>query len=421
MSTYAIANSIQTSKGKDCKMYDYEGLDDKSFNKDFRRAAELNGLTWYPWVGANYASAKKKILFVAESHYSSENDPKLIAKKLAEVADDIDLTKDVAWESHVNNWWDNVMVRGLHQALFKTSRLPEDGRKSLWKTTAFYNFIQRPMEYNANNKERPSGEEFFAGWNTFVAVVKILKPEVVVFIGTTAMGCFRQALSAMHIKHEEVSCEFANGAYSRSGWLEVDNYRTSLLSIRHTSNFFSWPTWNEVLTRRIPGVVKFLNDIVFSGYDGERVVDDGTLPDAEQLKGLPTWLNHRPILACDYQELNKTVVDRDYDDAKFISVGRAQYDNDDLSVKMFRWSGKRWSRQSEEVPIQRLPFMMAMMLNAIYRVQHKNQKRFKSDMDERLVMPEDLDFMGDCFDAYKELINRGLKEVKDLINRIDID
>ena len=245
-------------------MYDYEGLDDKSFNKDFRRAAELNGLTWYPWVGANYASAKKKILFVAESHYSSENDPKLIAKKLAEVADDIDLTKDVAWESHVNNWWDNVMVRGLHQALFKTSRLPEDGRKSLWKTTAFYNFIQRPMEYNANNKERPSGEEFFAGWNTFVAVVKILKPEVVVFIGTTAMGCFRQALSAMHIKHEEVSCEFANGAYSRSGWLEVDNYRTSLLSIRHTSNFFSWPTWNEVLTRRIPGVVKFLNDIVFS-------------------------------------------------------------------------------------------------------------------------------------------------------------
>lgn len=402
-------------------MYDYEGLDDKSFNKDFRRAAELNGLTWYPWVGANYASAKKKILFVAESHYSSENDPKLIAKKLAEVADDIDLTKDVAWESHVNNWWDNVMVRGLHQALFKTSRLPEDGRKSLWKTTAFYNFIQRPMEYNANNKERPSGEEFFAGWNTFVAVVKILKPEVVVFIGTTAMGCFRQALSAMHIKHEEVSCEFANGAYSRSGWLEVDNYRTSLLSIRHTSNFFSWPTWNEVLTRRIPGVVKFLNDIVFSGYDGERVVDNETLPDAEQLKGLPTWLNHRPILACDYQELNKTVVDRDYDDAKFISVGRAQYDNDDLSVKMFRWSGKRWSRQSEEVPIQRLPFMMAMMLNAIYRVQHKNQKRFKSDMDERLVMPEDLDFMGDCFDAYKELINRGLKEVKDLINRIDID
>ena len=402
-------------------MYDYEGLDDKSFDKDFRRAAELNGLTWYPWVGAKYALAEKKILFVAESHYSSENDPEQIAKKLAEVAGDIDFTKDVAWESHVNSWWDNVMVRGLHQTLFKTSRLPEDGRRALWENTAFYNFIQRPMEYNSRVKERPSGEEFYAGWNTFVGVVKILKPDVVVFIGTTAMGCFRQALSAMHVRHEEVSCEYANGAYSRFGWLEVDNYRTSLISIRHTSNFFSWPTWNEVLTRRIPEVVTFLNDIVFSGYKGERVVDDGTLPEAEQLKDLPTWLHHRPILACDYREVNKTIVDRDYDDAKFISVGRAQYNNDELSVKMFRWSGNRWSRQSEEVPVQRLPFMMAMMLNAIYRVQHKNQKKFKSDFNERLVMPEDLDFMGDCFGAYKELICRGLKEVKDLINRIDID
>ena len=126
-------------------------------------------------------------------------------------------------------------------------------------------------------------------------------------------------------------------------------------------------------------------------------------------------------MACDYQELNKTVVDHDSDDARFISVGRAQYNNDELSVKMIRWSGYGWSRQSEEVPVQRLPFMMAMLLNAIYRVQHKDQKRFKSDMDECLVMPEDLDFMGDCFDAYKELLCRGLKEVKDLINRIDID
>ena len=277
------------------------------------------------------------------------------------------------------------------------------------------------MEYNCRVKETPSGEEFYAGWNTFVGVVKILKPDVVVFIGTTAMGCFRQALSAMHVRHEEVSCEYANGAYSRFGWLEVDNYRTSLISIRHTSNFFSWPTWLVAPTRRSPEVAPFPNDTVLAGHEGERVVDEGTLPEAEQLKDLPTWLHHRPILACDYQELNKTIVDRDYDDAKFISVGRAQYNNDELSVKMFRWSGNRWSRQSEEVPIQRLPFMMAMMLNAIYRVQHKNQKKFKSDFNERLVMPEDLDFMGDCFGAYKELICRGLKEVKDLINRIDID
>lgn len=401
-------------------MYDYEGLDDKSFDKGFRRAAEFNGLTWYPWVGAKFAASEIKILVVAESHYSSESDPKRIARKLAEVADDIGFTKDVVWESHVNEWWQNTMVSGLHRALFKTSQLSEQGRKSFWGSVAFYNFIQRPMEYNAEVKERPSGDEFFAGWNTFVEVAKILKPDVVIFVGTTAMGCFKQALSAMNMKHEETSCEYANGAYSRFGWLETDNHRTSLISIRHTSSFFSWPTWNGVLMRRLPEVMKYLNDIVFSGHTGERIVDDGTLPAAEELEGLPTWLEHSPILACDYQELNRTVLQKDYDDPRFISVGRAQYDPDNLSVKIFRHGGKRWSRQSEEVPIQRLPFMMAMMLNAIYRVQHRDQKRFKSDLDECLVRPEDLDFMGECFGEYKELISKGLKEVKDLVNRIDI-
>lgn len=401
-------------------MYDYENLDDKSFDKDFKRAAEFNGLTWYPWVGAKFASAKMRILIVGESHYSSESDKKLIAKKLAEVADDAWFTRDIVWESHVNEWCPVEMANGLHRALFKTSRLPEEGRKSFWGGVAFYNFIQRPMEYNGEVKERPSWAEFFAGWNTFVEVVKILKPEVVIFVGTTAMGCFKQALSAMNVKHEETSCEYANGAYSRFGWLETDNHRTSLISIRHTSNFFSWPAWNDVLMRRLPQVMKYLNDIVFSGYTGERIVDDGALPVAEELEGLPTRLNHAPILACNYSEINRAVLNKDSEDPRFISVGRAQYDPDSLSVKIFRHIGRQWSRQSEEVPVQRLPFMMAMMLNAIYRAQHKKQPQFKSDLNECLVRPEDLDFMGECFDEYRELICKGLKEVRDLINRIDI-
>ena len=45
---------------------------------------------------------------------------------------------------------------------------------------------------------------------------------------------------------------------------------------------------------------------------------------------------------------------------------------------MFRTgqNGNRWSRQSEEVPIQRLPYMMVMLLAAIYRVQDSEDKDF---------------------------------------------
>lgn len=74
------------------------------------------------------------------------------------------------------------------------------------------------------------------------------------------------------------------------------------------------------------------------------------------LAGLPTWLGHKPVLACDYQEANEAAGGFDSDAARFISVGHAQYDPNAFSVKMFRWSGNRWSRQSEEIPVQRLPY-----------------------------------------------------------------
>ena len=53
-------------------------------------------------------------------------------------------------------------------------------------------------------------------------------------------------------------------------------------------------------------------------------------------KEVPMNLSHKPIVACDYQELNKRLGNFDYSDSKFLSVGRAQWDQNDLSVKVFR-------------------------------------------------------------------------------------
>lgn len=43
---------------KDMVVYDYEGSDDKSFDKDFERTVEFYGLTWHPWVGVRFASSE---------------------------------------------------------------------------------------------------------------------------------------------------------------------------------------------------------------------------------------------------------------------------------------------------------------------------------------------------------------------------
>ena len=65
----------------------------------------------------------------------------------------------------------------------------------------------------------------------------------------------------------------------------------------------------------------------------------------------PRYLKHRPVVLLPYAEH-----DRDYagnTDCKWISIGWAQWNQRTLSVKTLRYTGTRWSRQSEELPLHR--------------------------------------------------------------------
>ena len=64
---------------------------------------------------------------------------------------------------------------------------------------------------------------------------------------------------------------------------------------------------------------------------------------------LPKHLQHKPVFAMPYEWLEGP----GQSDTEFISVGFAQWDNEtsDLSVKLMRHTGKRWSRQAEELPL----------------------------------------------------------------------
>lgn len=66
----------------------------------------------------------------------------------------------------------------------------------------------------------------------------------------------------------------------------------------------------------------------------------------------PSGLSHKPVVLMPYAPF-----DGGYSgdtDAKFISIGLPTWDWDDgLSVKIFRHTGNRWSRESEEVPLHR--------------------------------------------------------------------
>ncbi len=130
---------------------------------------------------------------------------------------------------------------------------------------------------------------------------------------------------------------------------------------------------------------------------------------------MPTWLSHKPIIACNYRMLNPD----DYEDAQYISIGRAQYDPNDASVKIFRHSGNRWSRQSEEVPIQRLGYMLEMLLAAMLQCQRSGEESFRSELLEEIIAPEDLDFLREQIRTNRHSICDSLNRIKALIEEIN--
>lgn len=402
-----------------------EHMIDKTFDAAFRKCAEKHSLTWLPWVGRDYKkTGEHRLLIVGESHYSNENDPSKRQMSLDEVAKNENFTRLVVQEE-LDLAWRNHFMEGLHRALVGTINLGK-GRARLWQNVAFYNFIQRPMEYNEQDKERPTSEEFYLGWNTFVSILKIIRPQYVLFIGNSALNYFDAAMNAQGIDSKAKVLPYMNGAYPRSALIEVEGNTSRLFAIRHASQFFSWPVWHDFLKSQMPDEMEWISRLVFAGAEPSMDEVDDKIDSAKEprihTKNIPLRLEHKPIIACNYDEINGKNGALDYNDARYISLGRAQYDPDSITIKVMRHTGRKWSRQSEEVPAQRLPYMMLMLLSAIYRTQNPDMKDFHTDvLEEEVIAPQDIELLQSELAYWGKPIKHALKGMKDLLDRIDID
>lgn len=71
---------------------------------------------------------------------------------------------------------------------------------------------------------------------------------------------------------------------------------------------------------------------------------------------IPTSLKHKPVIVSeDYERIDgKTAYNSD---TKGLSLGLAQWNDRgkvDISAKVWRFTGEKWSRQSEELPLHRV-------------------------------------------------------------------
>lgn len=71
---------------------------------------------------------------------------------------------------------------------------------------------------------------------------------------------------------------------------------------------------------------------------------------------IPTTLKHKPVIVSeDYEHIDGRNADNTT--AKGLSLGLAQWNDRgkvDISAKVWRYTGEKWSRQSEELPIHRV-------------------------------------------------------------------
>ena len=71
---------------------------------------------------------------------------------------------------------------------------------------------------------------------------------------------------------------------------------------------------------------------------------------------IPTTLKHKPVIVCEnYENVDGRLAYNS--DAKGLSLGLAQWNDRgkvDISAKVWRYTGEKWSRQSEELPLHRV-------------------------------------------------------------------
>jgi hypothetical protein len=95
---------------------------------------------------------------------------------------------------------------------------------------------------------------------------------------------------------------------------------------------------------------------------------------------IPTELKHKPVIVAeDYESIDGRLAGKS--DAKGLSLGLAQWNDRgkvDVSAKVWRYTGEKWSRQSEELPIHRVLDLCILITRAMcyFREAYRLDKLF---------------------------------------------
>lgn len=226
-----------------------------------QRDSELKNvpeLSWLPWIGSEYFKNSKRLLIVGESQYAKGETETDYKEDLA-LVNGIDFTRYAVLQTQIQNHYKHPALDNLLKALLRNDSIDKE---KLWKEIAFYNFVQRVMDYSSfdgKKAEQPTIEDFDEGWKVFVELVKILKPTDCIFIGVSSATPFERLMDQLNIKRSNrISHDKIGNTNPISGTIEIDGHTTNISFIRHSSAYFSPEEWSPFLEEQHGSIIQEL-------------------------------------------------------------------------------------------------------------------------------------------------------------------
>lgn len=129
---------------------------------------------------------------------------------------------------------------------------------------------------------------------------------------------------------------------------------------------------------------------------------------------VPEHLKHKPIIALnDYNTIDGMYAP-DLGDAMALSIGQAQYDETEISAKVFRYTGQNWSRQSEELPIHRV---LDLAIFVVASMQSENATISVSGQAATVIAPDRLQELLNYYAVNSNILQPRLDELRILLGR----
>lgn len=144
---------------------------------------------------------------------------------------------------------------------------------------------------------------------------------------------------------------------------------------------------------------------------------------------LPHYLSHKPVYALFYYDFDGPYAGNT--DAMYITLGLAQYNPTAVSFKIWRYSGKKWSRQSEELPLHRVIDGTIMLAHILLNRAKGLQQSFNLEegtfynQEESITMemdgmrsPDEINNFNQFLDSERDLLVNRLESLGKIIDEL---